>query len=285
MNDPDRAILLGLAMAALAAGAAQACSGVGVITRIDGRPDNVVIMRAGAPVARTRVLEVLCQADSIRVVNGTTLTLSLDGRPPVRVQGGAPYVVGARAGAPSVASNAYINVRDRLLPDMKRQPWDVRLRGPGRELNFAVSGMAAGHQDLTAGPRDLLVRLDGGVGSYKVELLNAAGTVVALGSGSSSDIVLKGVSLAPGAYLIKASDSVGTLIQAPVTVTESAPPSTGDYASLSDPEVRAAAQAAELARDHADTWALEAEQILAQAPVLGLDRESVYELIETYGDG
>ena len=242
-----------------------------------------MIMRGGAPVARPRVLEVLCQADTVRVANGTVVTLSLDGRPPVKVQGTVAYTVGARAGAPNIATNAYVNVSNHLMPDMKRQPWDVRLRGPGRELSFAAPGMVGGHQSLTAGPRDLLVRLDGGVGSYKVVLVGGSGSVLGQGAGSSSDIVLRGLSLSPGVYTIKASDSSGGQVEAPIKVTSETPPTTEDYAGLTDAEVRAAAQAADLAREHADTWAFEAEQILAAAPAHGLDRESVYELIESYG--
>jgi hypothetical protein len=283
MKNPDLLLLTSLAALALGAGAASACPGVGVITRIDGRPENVIILRGGAPVARPRVLEVLCQADTIKVTNGTVVTLSLDGRPAVKVQGAVAYTIGARAGAPTIATNAYINVSNHLMPDMKRQPWDVRLRGPGRELSFAAPGMVGGHQNLTAGPRDLLVRLDGGVGTYKVFLVNASGTVLGQGAGTSSDIVVHGVSLGPGVYMIKASDSGGGQVEAPIKVTTEAPPTTEDYAGLTDAEVRAAAQAADLAREHADTWAFEAEQILSQAPAQGLDRESVYELIESYG--
>jgi hypothetical protein len=284
MNARD-ALFLILGLAAAPGLAAAACPGVGVITRIDGRPENVAILRGGAPVARPRVLEVLCQGDTVKVANGTVVTLSLDGRPPVKVQGTMVYSVGARAGGPSIASNAYVNVSNHLMPDMKRQPWDVRLRGPGRELSFAAPGMAAGGQNLTAGPppRDLLVRLDGGVGSYKVALVDPAGRVVGQGAGASSDIYLRGVALAPGRYLIRATDSSGGQVEAAIVVTTAAPPTPEGYAGLTDAEVRAAAQAADLAREHGETWAFEAEQILAAAPAQGLDRESVYELIESYG--
>ena len=169
-----------------------ACPGVGVIVRIQGRPQDVVITRAGAPVARPRVLEVLCEGDSIRADNGAIVTLSLDGSPLLKVSGAAAYSVGARRGAPSLSGNAYRNVSNNVLPDMKRQPWDVRLRGPGRELSFAISNLAGGQQTLTAGMRDLLVRVDGGVGVYKVQLLRD-GQVVAEISGASNNIVLPGL--------------------------------------------------------------------------------------------
>jgi hypothetical protein len=272
----------------LAASAAQACTGVGVIVRIEGKPQDVVILRADsagtrAPVARPRVLEVLCEADTIRVQNSAAVTLSLDGSPSVRVQGAEIFTVGARHGAPSLAGNAYRNVSNHLLPDMKRQPWDVRLRGPGRELGFALTNLAAGHQTLTSGSRDLLVRLDGGVEAYEVQLVNEAGAVLARAAGSTSDMVLHGLNLTAGSYLIKATDSSGANIEAHVTVVADKPPVSEDYAGIDDREVQAAALAADLAREHADVWSLEAEQILQTAPANGLDRDSVFDLIESYG--
>jgi hypothetical protein len=288
MNKRDLETGLAALALALTAPAAHACPGVGVIIRIDGKPQDVVIMRsegAGprAPVARPRVLEVLCEGDTIRAQNGAAVTLSLDGSPTVKVQGAQVFTVGARHGAATLASNAYRNVSDHLLPDMKRQPWDVRLRGPGRELGFALTSLGSNHQSLTPGPRDLLVRLDGGVGAYKVQIASDAGAVVGQAAGSTADIVIPGLNLAPGAYVIKATDSSGASVEAHVTVAADQPPASQDYAGMSDREVQAAAIAADLARDHADIWSLEAEQILASAPANGLDRESVYELIESYG--
>ena len=271
-------VILTLAAPALA----QACPGVGVIVRIQGRPQDVVITRAGAPVARPRVLEVLCEGDSIRAGNGAVVTLSLDGSPIFKVSGAAPYSVGARRGAPSLAGNAYRNVSNNVLPDMKRQPWDVRLRGPGRELSFAVSNVTAGQQTLTAGARDLLVRADGGVGAYKVELLRD-GAAIASASGATNNIVLSRATLAPGSYVLRLSDSSGTTIEGKITVVADKAPLSNDYSGMSDPEVVAAAEAADLAREHGDAWAMEAEQILQAAPADGLDRDSVYELIESYG--
>jgi hypothetical protein len=289
MNRSDHRHILFGALALLLPASAHACPGVGVIIRIDGKPQDVVIMRSEgggprAPVARPRVLEVLCEGDTVRAQNGTAVTLSLDGAPTVKVQGpqGA-YTVGARRGGATLASNAYRNVSDHLLPDMKRQPWDVRLRGPGRELGFALTTLAAGHQDLTPGPRNLLVRLDGGVGAYKVAITSDSGAVLAQGAGGTPDIVLPGLNLAPGAYVIKATDSSGASVEAHVAVVADKPPISADYAGMTDAEVQAAAIAADLARDHSDTWSLEAEQVLASAPANGLDRESVYELIESYG--
>ena len=71
------------AMGAAAAGQAAACDGAGVITRIDGRPQDVVITRAeaGHPlvVTRPRVLEVVCRGDVVHVVGATDLVLAIDG--------------------------------------------------------------------------------------------------------------------------------------------------------------------------------------------------------------
>ena len=272
----------GILAMAVAPVAAHACLGVGVIVRIQGRPQDVVIMRSGVPVARPRVLEVLCEGDSIRADNGAVITLSLDGSPIFKVSGGAPYSVGARRGAPSLAGNAYRNVSDNVLPDMKRQPWDVRLRGPGRELSFAVSNLTLGQQTLTAGARDLLVRADGGVGAYRVQLLRE-GATVADASGATNNIVLSHATLTPGAYILRLSDSSGKTIEGKVTVVADKAPLSSDYSGMTDPEVAAAAAAADLARAHSDTWTMEAEQMLQSSPVNGLDRDSVYELIESYG--
>jgi len=266
-----------------AAGEASACAGAGVITRIVGKPQDIVILRSGAPVARPRVLEVLCEADTVRVQNGAAATLSIDGSGQVRVQGAQSYTVAQRHGAPSLAGNAYRNVSDNLLPDLKRQPWDVRLRGPGPALGFALSSLGSGKQTITAGPRDLLVRLDGGVGAYKVQIVGPGGGILGQGAGAANDILLTHLDLAPGAYVIRAADSSGATVEAKVMVVADRPPVSPGYDGIADSEVRAAARAADLARTNADTWSFEAEQILSSAPATGLDRESVFKLIESYG--
>jgi beta-glucosidase-like glycosyl hydrolase len=116
-----------------------------------------------------------------------------------------------------------------------------------------------------------------------VALVDSTGRIVGQGAGASSDIYLRAVTLSPGRYVIRAADSSGGQVEAAITVTTAAAPTPEGYADLTDAEVRAAAQAADLAREHGETWAFEAEQILAAAPAQGLDRESVYELIESYG--
>src|ERR1700676_3389713 len=133
MNDRFRFLLTVATAAAARAGATGAlaapCVGAGVVTRIDGDPAAVSIARAGAQVARPRVLEVVCVGDRIAAGGATKVTLSVDGRGQIHVDARAPYVVAARAGAPSVAGNAYRAVSDQVMPDMKRLPWDVRLKG------------------------------------------------------------------------------------------------------------------------------------------------------------
>jgi hypothetical protein len=52
---------------------------------------------------------------------------------------------------------------------------------------------------------------------------------------------------------------------------------------FTDPEIRIAASAATLARDAPAQWSFEAERELQSAPAHGLDRDKVYELIESYG--
>ena len=284
MNRNERwiAVLAGT-VALTAASQALACPGAGVLTRIDGRPQDVVITRAGAPVARPRVLEVLCEADTIKVENGAIATLSIDGAGQVKVQGGQVYTVGSRHNAPTLADNAYRNVSERVMPDMKRQPWDVRLRGPGPALGFALASLGSDKQMLAMGHHDLLVRLDGGVGSYQVDIINESGAKLASAQGRDSDILLKDLNLTAGVYTIQAIDGSGATVKAKVTVVAASPPLSGDYNGIADTEVQAAAQAADLARTQPDLWSLEAEQLLVSAPVNGLDRESVFELIESYG--
>jgi hypothetical protein len=229
------------------------------------------------------VLEVLCEGDVIRVQNGAVASLSIDGAGQIKVQGAQAYTIGGHRNSPSLVGNAYQNVSDRVMPDMKRQPWDVRLRGPGPSLGFALASLASDHQQLTVGRHDLLVRLDGGISSYQVDVVNGAGTQVASAQGRGTDIVLKDLNLEPGAYTIRATDGAGASVRAKVTVVADKPPLSKDYDGIADAEVQTAAVAADLARTQPNMWALEAEQLLVAAPTNGLDRESVFELIESYG--
>jgi hypothetical protein len=127
---------IALAAAAVGwAGMAQACNGAGVIVRIDGRAQDVVIKRTDGGsttvVTRPRVLEVVCRSDVISVVGGTDVVLSIDGAGSVKIDHNAVYTVPARSGAPTLVSNAYSTLNDQVMPDMKRLPWNVRLKGAG----------------------------------------------------------------------------------------------------------------------------------------------------------
>ena len=266
--------------------AAHACIGVGVITRIDGLPQEVVITRldAGKPtvVSRPRVLEVVCQDDQIRTQGSTSVVLSLDGRGSVKVDHGLDYHVPAKSGAPSLAGNAYRTINDQVMPDMKRLPWSVRIKGAGDDFGFALPALSAGGQQLQAGRRTLLVRLVGGTPPYKVELRSASATVASQ-SGTSHEIVLSDVNLTPGAYQIAVSDAASPgQLAAPITVVDAAPPHDATFDGLGDPEIRAAASATALARTSPGVWSFEAEQWIQAAPQSGLDRDKVYELIESY---
>ncbi len=278
------ALMAGLGLAATAH---AGCTGVGVITRITGKPQDVVISRLDAsgarvPVARPRVLDVVCDQDVIKADNGATLLVSLDGAGKVTI-GAAPYTVKGRAKA-DVSHNAYLTLVDHLMPDMKRQPWDVRLRGGEPPFDFAVPSLATGGQKLTANRGQLLVRLIGGAPGYKVSLLSGD-KVVATGAGADGDVVLVTAALPPGAYRLKAVDAAGTVLAGQVQVVAQAPALSSEFKDMDDPEVRQAATAADLARVSPDDWSFEAEQILNAAPVNGLDRSSVYRLIESYAGG
>jgi hypothetical protein len=71
-------------------------------------------------------------------------------------------------------------------------------------------------------------------------------------------------------------------MDATVTAVTTTPPSDSSFAGLGDPEIRTAAAAATLAREQPTPWSFEAEQQLQAAPTNGLDRDKVYELIESY---
>lgn len=272
---------------AFAGAAHAACAGAGVIVRIEGRAQDVVINRtqggAATTVTRPRVLEVICHGDTVHAEGATYVVLSVDGAGQVKVTSNAAYVVPTRSAAPNVISNAYSALNDQVMPDMKRLPWNVRLKGAGDDFGFALPTLDTGGQQVRAGDRTLLVRLVGGTAPYKVEVRDAAGAVVAAQSSSDHDVVLPNVKLAPGGYKITASDSTPRSMDAAITAVDTAPPADTSFDGLTDPEVRIAAEAASLARDNPTPWGFEAEQQLEAAPANGLDRDKVYELIESYG--
>jgi hypothetical protein len=268
------------------AGMAQACDGAGVIVRIDGQPQDVVITRTEAGsasvVSRPRVLEVVCQNDVIKAVGATSIVLSIDGAGTVRVDHNQVYRVPARSGAPTVIGNAYRSINEQVMPDMKRMPWNVRLKGAGDDFGFALPSLEAGGQQVRAGTRGLLVRLVGGTAPYKVEIRNSQGQLIASQASSDHEVTLASVPLPPGAYKVTASDSTPRSLDATLTAVDAAPPAETEFAGLTDPEIRTAAEASELARTAPGAWSFEAEQDLAAAPANGLDRDKVYELIESY---
>jgi hypothetical protein len=161
------------------AAAAQACDGAGVIVRIDGQPQDVQITRAGPNgpqvVSRPRVLEVVCRGDVIKSVGATDIVLSVDGVGSVKVSRASVYTVPPRTGAPSAIGNAYRSINEQVMPDMKRLPWNVRLKGAGDDFGFALPALGSGGQQLAAGAQPLLVRLVGGTAPYKVEIRKRPG--------------------------------------------------------------------------------------------------------------
>jgi|SRR5579872_2051382 len=275
-----------IAGASLAAPAVAACPGVGLVTRIDGLPQNVIITRIenGKQVLvwRPRVLEVVCEADLIHTIGSTSVFILVDGRGSVRVNRDLDYRVPARSGSPSLAGNAYRNISDQVMPDMKRLPWNVRVKGGGDDFGFALSTLSAGGQQVQSGRRTLLIRLVGGTPPYRVDIATAAGAPVASQTSSSHEVVVADVALAAGPYQIKAVDAAPNAVTAQVAAVDLRPPADAAFAGLADPEIRAAATATALARTHPGVWSFEAEQQLQAAPQDGLDRDKVYELIESY---
>ena len=150
-----------------------------------------------------------------------TVTLSIGSSGPVQLRQGGSFTVHGQSARPSLASNAYLSVTDNVLKDMKRQPWEVRLRGGEPPLGFGVEGLTAGGQQVLAGQRDLMVRMVGGRPGYTVTL-SGPGGVVATGSGDSSgEVILRGASLAPGTYSLEGRDGAGTVVRGGFAVADS----------------------------------------------------------------
>ena len=147
---------------------------------------------------------------------------------------------------------------------------------------FALGNLPAGNQRLAPGTRPLLVRVMGGRGPYRITLANATGQTVAEASGGDGNLHLPAANLTSGRYHLTARDSGGGAVEADITVATRPEAEPDTYQAISDPEVRAAATAAAIARQRAATSALEAEQLLAAAPMNGLDRGAVYDLTESY---
>lgn len=266
---------------------AFACEGAGVIVRIEGRPQDVEIARiengASSLVSRPRVLEVVCRNDVIKTSGDTYIVLAIDGAGTVRVSHNIPYTVPGRSGVPSVVGNAYRTIDEQVMPDMKRLPWNVRLKGAGDDFGFALPALSTGSQKLTTGKRSLLIRLVGGIAPYNVQITDVKGNLVASQSSAGHEVLLKDVTLTSGLYRITAGDATPRSLEADVTAVDASPPAEDTFSGLADPEIRAAVTSTTLARDQTATWSLEAEQLLQAAPANGLDRDKVYELMESYG--
>jgi len=279
------AVLLSCLVAAWA-GLAHACDGAGVITRIEGRPQDVIITRTEvghtSVVTRPRILEVVCRNDVVHTVGATYVVLAIDGSGTVRVDHNLDYTVPARSGAPSIAGNAYRNLTDNVMPDMKRLPWNVRIKGAGDDFGFALPALVAGGQQVQAGSRPMIVRLVGGIAPYKVEIRDAKGALVAAQGSDSHEVVLPAVRLAAGVYRLTIRDATPRELEAQFAAVDTPPPTNAAYSGLADAEIRAAASASDLAHGAPGAWSFEAEQQLEAAPVDGLDRDKVFELIESY---
>ena len=260
---------------------AAACAGSGVITRIQGANEDVAITRGGKPVTRIRVLEVVCVGDVVTAKGATTVTLSIDGVGPVKVDRTRAYTVGPRKGKPSASGNVYRAVSEQVLPDMKRVPWNVRTKGPVDDTDPPLR-FSAGEtvQVISAARSALLVRLIGNGGPYEVALLDASGATVKSASGANEEVLLTGLALRPGTYKLTAKDPSGATAELQINVEAQVAEPTGEFDDISDAEVVAAVKAMRLAQSDPSKYMLEAQQILASAPANGMDRERVYQTIE-----
>jgi hypothetical protein len=162
-------------------------------------------------------------------------------------------------------------------------PWNVRLKGAGDDFGFALPALSAGGQKLTIGKRSLLIRLVGGIAPYSVQITDIKGNLVASQASPGHEVLIKDVALSVGLYRITAGDATPRSLEAEVSAVDASPPAEETFSGLADPEIRAAVTSTTLARDQTATWSLEAEQLLQAAPADGLDRDKVYELMESYG--
>ncbi len=96
-----------------------------------------------------------------------------------------------------------------------------------------------------------------------VAAVDAGNAVVVSQTSHTHDVVLARVALKPGACRLTASDATPHSLDAAIVVVETDPPADTSFDSFADAEVRTAARAATLAH--------------------GLERDKVYELIESYG--
>ena len=173
---------------------AHACDGAGVIIRIEGQPQDVQIQRNEGGVDKDGLTAAgargVCHGDVVRTVGTTYVVLSIDGAGAVRVDHNAAYTVPLRRGRPAWRATPTERIDDQVMPDMKRLPWNVRLKGAGDDFGFALPALMAGGQQLQAGSRPLLVRLVGGTAPYKVEVHDANGALVASQVSASHEVVL-----------------------------------------------------------------------------------------------
>jgi hypothetical protein len=270
-----------------APGAALACDPVGVLNRIEGRPQEVVITRSEnsnpPTVFRPRVLQVLCHNDIVHVTGATSVMIAVDGRGVTRVEAARDYTLPSRMGA-SITPNLYQELIRVVMPDMQRIVFNASVRGPGEDFDFALPALAAGGQLVRAGKRDLLFRLVGGQAPFELTIRDASGQVVAEGKSDDRDIILKDVALAPGLYRVMAADGQPSFSQASFNAVADAPPHEGGDPPFATTELSCAVDAILLAKKHPQAWSFEAEQELAAVPPEGIDRERVYELIESYSE-
>jgi hypothetical protein len=226
------------------------------------------------------VLQTLCVGDTVQVRNAAVL-VSLYGRGDFWIRPGQPYTVQPVQGRASYAGNAYRSFDEKTMPDMQRMRAEVRLKGGAEPFEFAVESLAAGGQEVSIGRSNLLVRVSGGQGPYVGRMTDSAGHAWTASS-TTADLLFSGVALAPGLVKVSVSDASGHHLEGGFEGSPTLATYPADYRDLDDAEVRAAGEAIDLARSAPKTRSLEAEQQLNSAPAGGLDRETVYELIESY---
>jgi hypothetical protein len=258
---------------------AEPCVGAGVIAKVEGDYRQVTVHRRSGRVFHPDVLDVVCEGDQISAGAGARVTIAIDGGPPMTLSGQSTTIV-PRSAARSLAGNFYSVVNDKLRPDITRMQRDMRLKGDGPPLAFAIATLPDGRQQVAAGSRGLLVRVRGGTGPYRAALTGPGGLSLAASSDTAA-LTFDAAVFAAGRYRIEAADAQGAKIAAEFEAAPEPAASADAPAGFSDPEIQAATLAALLVRTDKHR-ALEAEQMVAASPANGLDRERIYDLIESY---
>lgn len=258
---------------------AVACESVGIVKRSDFVSGSYVLREDSKRPAR--VLSPICDGDVLEA-RGRPLTLTLYGRGDRTLQDGERFRVSSRRERASYVSNFMDEAILRTQRDMSHIDVEAVSKGSGGAFGFAISKLADVQRvEATKSYPELLIRLVGGAGPYSGQLTDAAGTTLSA-TNAAAELIFPTSKLVVGTARLTVGDGEGKSLTATIEISPSTPPDDRSYAGVDDAETRAALQAVDLARDSQGLKSLEAEQKINAAPKSGLDRETVFALIEGY---